>query len=73
MNAIKIMVYGKLVIVEKTDSGWDVFYHGTDGKRRPAEDIVIPNFVGESELENYLSDLCHEWATDKHPSVHRLE
>jgi hypothetical protein len=44
-----------------------------DGRRRPAEDIVIPDFVDQSELENYLSDLCHEWATDKHSSVHRLE
>lgn len=73
MNPIKIKVYGTLVIVEKTDNGWDVFYPGADGKRRPAENIVVPDFVGESELENYLSDLCHEWATEKHPSVHRLQ
>lgn len=59
--------------MEKTDSGWEVFYSGVDGRRRPAEDIVIPDFVDQSELEKYLSDLCHEWATDKHSSVHRLE
>ncbi len=73
MNPIKIKVYGVLVIVEKTDSGWAVFYPGADGRRRSAGDIIIPDFVEESELENYLSDLCHEWATDRHPSVHRLE
>ena len=73
MNAIKINVYGKLVTVEKTDSRWAVFYPGADGRRRSAGDIIIPDFVEESELEIYLSDLCHEWATDKHPSVHRLE
>ena len=73
MNSIKIKVYGTLVIVEKTDSGWDVFYPGTDGKKRFAENIVIPDFVDESELENYLSDLCHEWVTEKHPTVRRLE
>jgi hypothetical protein len=73
MKPSKISVYGRLVTVEKTDSGWRVFYPGADGKRRPAEDIVIPDFVGESELENYLSDLCHEWASEKHPAVRRLE
>jgi hypothetical protein len=73
MNSIKMSVYGRVVAVEKTDGGWAVFYPGADGKRRPAEDLVIPDFVGESELENYLSDLCHEWATEKYPSVRRLE
>ena len=73
MNSIKISVYGKLVTVEKTDRGWAVFYPGADGKRRSAQDIVIPDFVEESGLENYLSDLCHEWATEKYPSVRRLE
>ena len=73
MTPIKIKVYGTLVIVEKTDSGWKVFYPSADGRRRPAADIVIPDFVDESGLENYLSDLCHEWATNRHPSVHRLE
>ena len=73
MNPIKISVYGRLISVEKTDRGWAVFYPGADGRRRPAEDLVIPDFIGESELENYLSDLCHEWASAKHPAVRRLE
>ena len=73
MTPVKIKVYGVLVIVEKTDSGWAVFYPGADGRRRFAEDIVIPDFIEESELENYLSDLYHEWASEKHPSVYRLE
>ena len=73
MNSIKINVYGRVVTVEKTDAGWAVFYPGADGRRRPAEDLVIPDFIGESELENYLSDLCHEWASARHPAVRRLE
>ena len=71
MIPITINVYGRLMTVEKRDNGWRVFYPGADGKRRSAEDIVIPDFVGESELENYLSDLCHEWASEKHPTVRR--
>ena len=73
VKSIKFNVYGKLVTVEKTDSGWAVFYPGADGKRRPAEDIIIPAFVSEAGLENYLSDLCHEWETDNHPNVRRLD
>jgi hypothetical protein len=73
MNSIKINVYGRVVAVEKTDDGWAVFYPGADGRRRPAEDLVIPDFIGEFELENYLSDLCHEWASARHPAVRRLE
>jgi len=73
MNSIKINVYGRVVTVEKTDDGWAVFYPGADGRRRPAEDLVIPDFIDESELEIYLSDLCHEWASAKHPAVRRLE
>jgi len=73
VKSIKFNVYGKWVTVEKTDSGWAVFYPGAEGKRRPAEDIIIPSFVSENQLERYLSDLCHEWATADHPAVRRLE
>ncbi len=73
MKSIKFDVYGRLVTVEKTDSSWAVFYPGADGKRHPAEDIIIPAFISEAGLENYLSDLCHEWATDIHPNVCRLD
>jgi len=72
MNSIKFNVYGKLVSVEKTDAGWEVFYPGADGKRSPAIDIIIPEFVSAADLENYLSDLCHEWATEKHPDARRI-
>ena len=27
----------------------------------------------ESEMQQYLGDLCHEWATERHPSVKRLD
>jgi hypothetical protein len=73
MGSINISVFGRLITVEKTHDGWAVFYPGADGKRRPAEDIVVPDFVADSELEDYLSDLCHEWASEKHPTVRRLE
>lgn len=72
MNTIKFNVFGRLVTVEKADSGWAVYYPGADGKRRPAQDIIIPAFVSADGLEKYLSDICHEWATVKHPDVRRI-
>ena len=72
MKSIKFNVYGKLVTVEKTGSGWAVFYPGADGKRRTASDIFIPSFISEADLEGYLADICHEWANADGPGVKRL-
>lgn len=56
----------------RTERGWSVYYPGAEGKRRHAEDIVIPACVDEAGLELYLADLCHEWASEKHSEVSRL-
>jgi hypothetical protein len=53
-----------------TDSG---FYLGTDGKRRPATDITVPSNIAESEILQYLDDLCHEWATDRNNCVKQVD
>ena len=68
-KAIKLNVYGKLVLALKSDHGWEIFYQGNDGKRRLADDLFVPSFISEEEIEGYLSDLCHEWATDKRISI----
>ena len=66
-------VFGRKVMILKSATGWQIFYMGDDGKRRPAHDIMVPNFVTESELIDFIYDLCHEWATEKHPRVRRIE
>lgn len=66
-------VFGRRVIVETAERGWKAFYAGSDGKRRPARDIVIPEDIAEAEIERYLADLCHEWASERSPCVRRLE
>ncbi|MCP4627871.1 MAG: hypothetical protein GY850_30795 [bacterium] len=73
MKSIKFDVYGKRISVNPTGTGWDISYTGGQGKSRPAPDIFIPDFIAESEIEQYLADLCHEWATDKHPVVRRID
>lgn len=72
-TAIKLDVFGKHMIAVWTNDGWSMFYLSDDGKRRPADDILVPEFVTESEIEDYLADICHEWATRKNSNVRRLK
>ncbi len=72
-KSIKIDVFGRLMLALQSDHGWTIYFLSGDGKRRLANDIVVPSFVTDTELENYLADLCHEWATTKYPEVRRLD
>ena len=69
---IKLDVFGTIVLAIHTNDGWEVFYLSEGGKRRLATEIFVPRFVKETEIENYIEDICHEWATEKHPNVRRL-
>jgi len=69
---LKFDVFGRRVLLERRAEGWEVFYLGSEGKRRRAEDIFIPSEILEEELERYLADLCHEGATPRNPSVTRV-
>jgi hypothetical protein len=71
-NSIRLDVFGRQVLAVKSEDGWQLFYSSADGKRRPADDLIVPPFLSESEVVSYLEDLCHEWASDKHPEVKRL-
>lgn len=71
--SIKFNVFGKEVLAVKENEKWVLFYLGPDGKRRPATDLIVPSFLNESEIGNFLNDLCHEWATDRHPEVYRVK
>jgi hypothetical protein len=66
-------VFGRDVLVVRRDEKWSVLYVGLDGKRLPADDIIIPPDARESEIERWLADLCHEWSTQSRPSVKRLD
>jgi hypothetical protein len=72
VKSIKFDVFGRPVLVVKAEGSWSVFYLGPEGKRRPAHDIVVPESVTEAEIERYLADVRHEWATERHPDVRRL-
>jgi len=72
MRELKFSVFGKLMAVTATESGWAVFHLGAEGKRRPSE-LVIPDFVVEDELCQYLADIFHESATRTNGDVRQVE
>ena len=72
-KSIKLDVFGKHVLAMRTNERWSLYYLSDDGKRRPAFDIFVPQSVNETEIENFLADICHEWATEKNPNVRHLK
>ena len=73
MKSLRFDVFGRQILITKSRKGWAAYYLGAEGKRRPATDIFVPSDISESEMQQYLGDLCHEWATERHPSVKRLD
>lgn len=71
MAEIRIDVFGQVVALQRRDGAWSAFFVAGDGKRRPA-DFVVPDFVEEGELEQFLFDLFHESATPGNGDVRRL-
>ena len=59
------------MLAERLGEGWQLLVLGVDGKRSPAG-VVIPDFVQEHEVGQYLDDIFHEMATLDHPNVIRL-
>ena len=71
-KSIKRDVFGRQVLAMRTNEGWRMYYVSADGKRRNADDLMVPPFINEIEIERYLADLCHEWETKAHPEVRRM-
>jgi hypothetical protein len=70
-KSMKFDVFGRIMVAERSAAGWRLFVAGADGKLARAE-IVVPDFVHEHELEQYLDDMFHEMATRERPRVTRL-
>ncbi len=70
---MKFSVFGRKMEIRQTDRKWEVYLLGTDGKKRKANDIVIPSTVTQDQLTGYLDDLLHEWATQKNDKVYPLK
>jgi len=50
-----------------------VFYPGGDGKKRLADDLIMPVELAESEWIDYFSDLCHERVTPDRDKARPIE
>jgi len=70
---MKFNIFGKKIIeVIRKDGKWFAYYLGNEGKKRAAEEIVIPSTVQEAEIEDYLADVFHELATISNNEIERL-
>jgi hypothetical protein len=72
MLSERFNIFGGLFDIERTGGGWSVLAVGNDGKRGPAH-FVIPEFVADEELEQFLFDLFHEQAAYKKGGIFRVQ
>ncbi len=72
MSEFHFAVYGQRVAIVGEHGAWTAFLLGADGKRRPAG-FIVPDFLAEDELCQYLADLFHESATPANGDVTRID
>ncbi|HUR88100.1 MAG TPA: hypothetical protein VMZ74_03345 [Ramlibacter sp.] len=71
MSAVRFNVFGRIFELRREADAWHTFAVGADGKRGPGA-FVVPAFVEENELEQFLFDLFHESATPSNGEVKRI-
>jgi len=71
-TTLKFDVFGRFMVAEYSGSGWKLFDLGHEGKRMLVTDVVVPDFISLPEIDQYLADIYHEYASDRHPAVKRL-
>jgi len=72
MNELRFNVFGRLFVIAGGPGAWTPYSLGPDGKRGPAG-FIIPNFLSEEELCQYLGDLFHESATPTNGDVYQVK
>ncbi|TWO64920.1 hypothetical protein FN976_27860 [Caenimonas sedimenti] len=63
--------FGRILAIEREGEVWQAYAIGADGKRSPAG-FVVPDFVEEAEIAQYLFDLFHESAVPGKGDVRRI-
>jgi hypothetical protein len=71
MEEHRFNVFGKIYAVRREAGLWQAYAIGGDGKRVPAG-FVIPDFIEDAELAQFLFDLFHESATPRNGDVRRI-
>ncbi len=72
MQTHRYKVFGRILDIQRQGSGWRCLQVANDGKRLPAA-IVIPDFIEEAELAQYLFDVFHEEARPGQPDVVKIK
>ena len=62
MQLHRFNVFGRIFAIQRKGEQWQAYAVGAEGKRSPAG-FVVPEFIAEHELTQYLADLFHESAT----------
>lgn len=71
VSDLRFDVFGTLIAVVGKPGAWSAFVLGPEGTRRPS-DFIIPDFLAEDELCQYLADLFHESATPSNGDVYQV-
>ena len=61
MEKYRFNVFGDILAIERSNSGWRCFAVGLDGKLGPV-DLVVPPEITHEELPQYLYDIYHDSA-----------
>jgi hypothetical protein len=72
-KAIKLNAYGRRIYIERVNDEWISFYQSIEGKRRRANDLIIPADLDRDEVVTWIADLLHESATERNPRVEVLD
>ncbi len=66
---VKFDVFGQRMLVQRRDQQWILYKDSDTGIKARIYDVVIPDDLELPALASYLSDIYHEYVTDKHPEV----
>jgi len=72
MRELTFSVFGRLVAIVGSPGSWTPYSLGSEGKRIPAG-FIVPSFLAEDELCQYLADLFHESATPTNGDVYQVK
>lgn len=65
-------VFGITMRVDRRDGQWRLFRVSAEGKSSAVRDVFIPEDLREEELEIFLDDMFHEFASATNNKVSRL-
>ncbi|MCZ0753872.1 DUF7661 family protein [Aeromonas enteropelogenes] len=67
-------VFGRFIGVKRVGGKWLLFNVDlSEQKHSRIYDVIIPDFLTEDEIPQWLSDIYHETACEEYPDVIRIK